>query len=68
VLPSVIAVVLGGTSLAGGRGSYLGSAAGAVFLTLMTAFLTTLQVAPAERQIIFGAVLIGFMLVYSRDR
>ncbi len=67
ILPSVIAVVLGGTSLAGGRGSYLGSAAGAVFLTILTAFLTTLSIAPAERQIIFGAILIGFMLVYSRE-
>ncbi|PZO74406.1 MAG: ABC transporter permease [Mesorhizobium amorphae] len=68
ILPGVIAVVLGGTSLAGGKGNYVGTAAGAVFLTLLTAFLITVNVAPAQRQIIFGAILIGFMLIYGREK
>ncbi len=68
ILPGVIAVVLGGTSLAGGKGNYVGTAAGAVFLTLLTAFLITVNVAPAERQMIFGVILIGFMLVYGREK
>jgi ribose transport system permease protein len=67
ILPSVIAVVIGGTSLAGGKGSYNGTAAGAVFLTLLTAFLTTLNVDPAARQVLFGLVLIGFMMIYGRE-
>lgn len=68
ILPGVIAVVLGGTSLAGGKGNYVGTAAGAFFLTLLTSFLTILSVAPAQRQIIFGVILIGFMLLYGREK
>lgn len=67
VLPSVIAVVIGGTSLAGGRGTYSGTALGALFLTVLTAFLTTMNIAPAGRQALFGAVLIGFMVLYARE-
>lgn len=67
ILPSVIAVVIGGTSLAGGKGTYDGTALGAVFLTVLTAFLTTIHIAPAERQVLFGVVLIGFMVLYGRE-
>ena len=68
VLPSVIAVVIGGTSLAGGRGTFSGTAAGAVFLTLLTALLTALSLNPADRQIVFGIVLILFMVLYAREK
>ncbi len=67
ILPSVIAVVIGGTSLAGGKGSYNGTALGAVFLTLLTAFLTTMNIEPAARQALFGLILIGFMIAYGRE-
>jgi ribose transport system permease protein len=67
ILPSVIAVVIGGTSLAGGKGSYNGTAVGAVFLTVLTAFLTTVNIDAALRQVLFGAVLIGFMVAYGRE-
>jgi len=67
ILPSVIAVVIGGTSLAGGKGSYNGTALGAIFLTLLTAFLTTINIAAAERQVLYGLVLIGFMIAYGRE-
>ncbi len=68
VLPSVIAVVVGGTSLAGGRGNYFGTSIGAVFLTLLTALLTTLEIGPAQRQVVFGLALISFLAVYGRER
>jgi ribose transport system permease protein len=68
VLPSVIAVVIGGTALSGGRGSYSGTAAGAIFLTLLTAFLTTLSIEPAARQALFGLTLLAFMIAYGRER
>jgi ribose transport system permease protein len=67
VLPSVIAVMLGGTALSGGKGSYFGTVAGAIFLTVLTALLTTLSVAPAERQVVFGLTLLAFMMVYGRE-
>lgn len=68
VLPSVIAAVIGGTSLAGGRGNYAGTAAGAAFLTFLTAFLTAMALSPADRQVVFGIVLIAFMILYGREK
>jgi ribose transport system permease protein len=67
ILPSVIAVVIGGTSLAGGKGTFSGTAAGAIFLTLLTALLTSFALSPAERQVVFGAILILFMMAYGRE-
>lgn len=67
-LPSIIAVVIGGTSLAGGSGAYTGTMAGAVFLVVLQSILTTLSIPPFGRQIIYGAVLLALMLIYGRQR
>jgi ribose transport system permease protein len=68
ILPSIIAVVIGGTSLAGGSGSYVGTMAGAVFLVLLQSILTTLSIPPFGRQVIYGVTLLGLMLIYGRQR
>lgn len=68
MLPSIIAVVIGGTSLAGGSGGYVGTMAGAVVLILLQSILTTLNIPPFGRQIIFGLTLLGLMLLYGRQR
>ncbi|WP_435103617.1 ABC transporter permease [Arhodomonas sp. AD133] len=68
MLPSIIAVVIGGTSLAGGIGGYAGTVAGAIVLTLLQSILTTLQLEAYGRQIVFGGVLLALMLVYGRQR
>jgi ribose transport system permease protein len=68
MLPSIIAVVIGGTSLAGGTGGYVGTMAGAVVLILLQNILTTLSIPPFGRQIIFGITLLGLMLLYGRQR
>lgn len=67
-LPSVAAVVVGGTLLAGGQGSYWGTMAGAVVLTLLTSLLTTLQLPESTRQIVYGATLLLLLSVYGRQR
>ena len=67
VLPSIIAVVIGGTSLAGGSGSYIGTAAGAIALTVLQSVLTTLEIDFWGRQVVFGAVLLLLMLMYGRQ-
>ena len=67
-LPSIIAVVIGGTSLAGGSGAYTGTMAGAVFLVVLQSILTTMNIPPFGRQIIYGAVLLALMLIYGRQR
>lgn len=68
MLPSIIAVVIGGTSLAGGSGGYVGTMAGAIVLILLQSILTTLNIPPFGRQIVFGATLLGLMLLYGRQR
>lgn len=67
-LPSVAAVVVGGTALAGGQGSYWGTVVGAIVLTLLSSLLTGLQLPEALRQIIYGVVLLGLLSVYGRQR
>ncbi len=68
VLPSIIAVVTGGISLAGGSGNYFGVILGAIALTLLQSVLTTLQLEFWGRQVIFGMVLLLLMLLYGRSR
>ncbi|CAH1652701.1 MULTISPECIES: ABC transporter permease [unclassified Chelatococcus] len=67
VLSSIIAVVIGGTSLAGGAGGYIGTVLGAVALVLLQSVLTTLQLENYGRQIIFGMTLLVLMLLYGRQ-
>lgn len=67
-LPSVAAVVVGGTLLAGGHGSYWGTMAGALVLTLLTSLLTSLQLPESARLIIYGATLLLLLSIYGRQR
>ncbi len=66
-LPSVAAVVVGGTLLAGGQGSYLGTMAGALVLTILTSLLTTLLLPESARQIVFGGTLLLLLSFYGRQ-
>jgi ribose transport system permease protein len=67
LLPSIAAVVLGGTSILGGRGSYLGTVAGVILITLLQSILSVMQMDEAGRQVIYGAVIIGMLLLYGRE-
>jgi ribose transport system permease protein len=68
LLPSIAAVVLGGTNILGGRGSYLGTVAGVVLITLLQSILSVIQVTEAGRQLIYGAVIILMLLIYGRQK
>lgn len=68
MLASIIAVVLGGTPLAGGKGGYTGTMAGAVLLVVLQSILTTLNIDEAGRQIAFGGTLLLLMVFYGRGR
>ncbi|WP_054313124.1 ABC transporter permease [Mesorhizobium sp. 1M-11] len=68
MLPSIIAVVLGGTPLSGGKGGYTGTMAGAVLLVLLQSILTTVHIDEAGRQMVFGATLVALMLFYGRAK
>ena len=66
LLPAIAAVVLGGTSILGGRGTYLGTVAGVILITLLQSILSVEQIAEAYRQIIYGAVIVAMLLLYGR--
>ena len=68
LLPSIAAVVLGGTSILGGSGSYVGTVAGVILITLLQSILSVMQIDDAGRQVIYGTVIIVMMLLYGRSR
>jgi ribose transport system permease protein len=68
LFPSIAAVAVGGTLLSGGKGSYLGTMAGAIVLTLITSLLTTMQMPDSVRQMILGATLLILVSIYGRQR
>jgi ribose transport system permease protein len=68
LLPSIAAVVLGGTSILGGRGSYLGTVAGVILITLLQSILSVMQMPEAGRQVIYGGVIVAMLLLYGRER
>lgn len=67
LLPAVAAVVLGGTNILGGRGSYLGTVAGVILVTLLQSILSVMQIDEAGRQLIYGLVIIFMLLIYGRQ-
>ena len=67
LLPAIAAVVLGGTSILGGRGSYLGTVAGAILITLLQSILSVMQMPEAGRQIVYGIVIVVMLLLYGRS-
>lgn len=67
-LPTIAAVVVGGTALAGGVGGYAGTMAGALVLTLVASLLITLGLPEFGRQIVYGLILLVLLSVYGRGR
>lgn len=66
VLPAIAAVVIGGTNILGGRGKYLGTLVGVILIVLLNSVLSIMEMPEAGRQIIYGGVIIGMLLVYGR--
>jgi ribose transport system permease protein len=66
LLPSIAAVVLGGTSLFGGVGTYSGTIMGALILTVLDSFLTLLNADDSVRQILYGLIILALAALYAR--
>ena len=67
-MDSIVAVVIGGTLLSGGKGSYVGTAAGALLLIILSNGLAVLQVTDSMKNLIMGVVLILLLTAYNRAK
>ena len=66
LLPSVAAVVIGGTSIMGGMGGYTGTIMGALILAVLSYLLATLNSTEAVKQIIYGTIVLTLAWIYAR--
>jgi ribose transport system permease protein len=66
LLPSVAAVVIGGTSIFGGLGGYAGTILGALILTALDTLLTNLNASQALRQMLYGGIVLALAAIYAR--
>ena len=67
LLTSIAAVVLGGTSILGGRGTYAGTSPGAILLVTTTALITVVNASPGWRSIMFGTLILALLLISGRE-
>ena len=67
-LSSITAVVLGGTSLRGGRGTFLGTTLGAVLLTEVLNAVSFLNLTQTYQYVFQGALILVAALIYSTVR
>lgn len=59
MLGPIASAVVGGTSLAGGEGTMLGSSAGAFFLTFLSALIISFDLPEGVRMVITGAIIVA---------
>jgi ribose transport system permease protein len=62
-LDSIAAVVIGGTSLSGGRGSVLGTVLGAIIIGVLNNGLVLLNVSPFWQQVVKGFVILIAVII-----
>lgn len=67
-LISIAAVVIGGTSILGGHGGYLGTMGGVVIIYLIQSLLIILDMAEAGREIVNGTIILIILLTYGRGK
>ena len=68
LLASIAAVVLGGTSILGGLGTYAGTMPGALLLVTITALITVVNASAGWRSILFGSLVLALLLLSGREQ
>ncbi|MBV8416550.1 MAG: ABC transporter permease [Verrucomicrobia bacterium] len=68
LMTSIAAVAIGGNSLAGGSGSYVGAAIGCILLTTLSSILVALKTTESIRQIVYGSLVFLIVVAYTRRR
>ncbi len=65
---SVAAVAIGGTSILGGSGNFVGTTAGALALAVLAGLLPILGLQQAALEIVYGCVILGAVMLSSARR
>ncbi|WP_164512916.1 ABC transporter permease, partial [Leucobacter chromiireducens] len=68
LLSSVAAVVVGGASIFGGRGSVLGTFAGALVLGQVATLVVVFNLGVAVQDMVYGAIILVVVALYGRSR
>lgn len=68
LLSSVAAVVVGGASIFGGRGSVVGTVGGALVLAQVSTLVTVLNLGANIQQLIYGVIILVVISLYGRRR
>jgi ribose transport system permease protein len=67
LLSSVAAVVVGGASIFGGRGSVVGTVGGALVLAQVSTLVTVLNLGANIQQLIYGVIILVVISLYGRQ-
>jgi ribose transport system permease protein len=67
LLQAVSAVIVGGASIYGGRGSVIGTLGGALVLTHLTTMLTSVRIEVVWQQVLYGLMILVMALIYNRN-
>lgn len=65
---SIAAAVIGGVSILGGRGKYIGTVGGALVIVMLITILEAIQIPEYGRNMVYGAVILVVLLVFARQR
>jgi len=68
LLQVIAAVVIGGTSLFGGRGSVVGTMLGVLFIGIMANGMVLINVSPNYQQVIMGSFILGAVWIQNMRR
>ncbi|MBK1696147.1 ABC transporter permease [Rhodovibrio salinarum] len=67
LLPSIAAVVIGGSSILGGKGNFAGTVGGAILLTTLTTIISAIGLAQGWKTIIEGVIILLALLLLREE-
>lgn len=62
LLPSITAVVIGGSSIKGGAGSFIGTVGGAILITLLGTDISAAGLAEGWKQVLYGLIIVAALV------
>ena len=65
---SIAAAVIGGVSILGGRGHYLGTVAGSITLVALVSVLLAENMPDWGRDVVYGGAILVILLPYGREK